>query len=274
VRLLSVVIPALNEYGNLRRVIASIPVAELRSQGWATEVVVVDNGSTDGTGDLARELGATVIEQPVRGYGNAYAAGFAAARGEVIATADADLTYPLDHLLALLSILEESTAEFMTTDRLRWADRRTMKPSHALGNHVLSFTARALFGHSFKDSQSGMWIFRRTAWAQLEVHSRGMAFSQEIKNEAFAKGLRCIEVPIEYRPRGGQVKLNVARDGVGNLCQLFHHRRRLGRSFSAASRRVALSTVALVPSQGGRVDLEIIERELLTSGRAVEVLAD
>src|SRR5450755_1577025 len=95
---LSVVIPALNEYGNIPRVIDSVPMGRLYERGWETEIVIVDNGSTDGTGRLARELGARVVDQPLRGYGNAYKAGFAHARGEVIATADADLTYPLDHL--------------------------------------------------------------------------------------------------------------------------------------------------------------------------------
>ena len=224
---LSIVIPALNEYENMEAVLASIPARALQEIGWTTEVIVVDNGSTDGTGDKARSLGARVVEQPVRGYGNAYRAGFSAARGDVIATGDADLTYPLDRLPELLAEFQARGADFMTTDRLLKANRNAMKPSHTFGNHLLSMAARTLFGHGFRDSQSGMWIFRRQVWTGIEVRSGGMAFSQEIKNEAYARGFRSVEVPIEYRPRGGTVKLNALRDGWGNLRQLVEHRRRL-----------------------------------------------
>lgn len=226
VGLLSVVIPALNEYGNIERTVTGIPTRDLSRDGWQTEIIVVDNGSTDGTGQRARELGARVVDEPIRGYGSAYKAGFAAARGDVIATGDADLTYPLDSLTALLKTFHLYDLEFMTTDRLSRSNREAMKSSHALANHFLSLVARLLFGHEFRDSQSGMWIFRRSVLDLIDVRSNGMAFSQEIKNEAFAKGLRCMEVPIEYRVRGGKVKLNAVGDGFSNLCQLVVHRRR------------------------------------------------
>jgi glycosyltransferase involved in cell wall biosynthesis len=207
-------------------VISGVPVSALRSAGWETEILVVDNGSTDGTGERALQFGAKVVHQPIRGYGMAYQAGFSAATGDVIATGDADLTYPLDHLPVLLSAFANSQADFMTTNRLQRANRGAMKPSHSIGNHALSLAARRLFSHNFRDSQSGMWIFRRSIWNQIDVRSSGMAFSQELKNEAFSRGFRCVEVPIEYRPRGGEVKLNAARDGVRNLGQLFEHRLR------------------------------------------------
>jgi hypothetical protein len=69
-----------------------------------------------------------------------------------------------------------------------------------------------------------MWVFRRYIWEALKVTSDGMSFSQEIKNAAVREGFRCLEVPIEYRPRGGEVKLNAFSDGVSNLAQLFRHR--------------------------------------------------
>jgi glycosyltransferase involved in cell wall biosynthesis len=221
---LSIVIPALNEAVNLPRVMATIPRERLADEGWATEVVVVDNGSTDGTGEVARELGAHVVHQPERGYGNAYRAGFGAAVGEVIATGDADCTYPFDALPGLLDTLTTGDLEFLTTNRLCPGNGEAMKPSHAFGNHVLSAVSRALFRNGLRDSQSGMWVFRRYVWHQLRVASPGMAFSQEIKNAAVRAGFRYAEVPIEYRKRGGDVKLNAMRDGVGNLAQLVQHR--------------------------------------------------
>jgi glycosyltransferase involved in cell wall biosynthesis len=223
-RALSIVIPALNEASNLPSVMATIPLIDLKKMGWNPEVVVVDNASTDGTGDVARALGARVVEQPARGYGHAYKAGFAAASGEVIATGDADCTYPFDALPLLLKTLELHDVEFMTTNRLIPRNRTAMKRSHALANHALSAVSRSLFRNDVRDSQSGMWVFRRYVWERLHLRSTGMAFSQEIKNAATLAGFRYLEVPIEYRPRRGEVKLNAVPDGVNNLGQLFGHR--------------------------------------------------
>lgn len=238
-RSLSVVVPALNEVHNIKHVLDSVPHEELSRRGWTTEVVVVDNASTDGTGDVARQLGARVVYQPQRGYGNAYRAGFSHATGEVIATGDADRTYPLDHLPRLLEHFLEQSYDFMSTNRLLRANRTAMKPSHSVGNHVLSQVSRSLFGHDYADSQSGMWIFRREIWQELDVRSPGMGFSQELKNEAYVRGFACGEVPIDYRPREGEVKLNAVRDGVGNLRQLFAHRHR----------NTKVSTVPAIPAQ-------------------------
>jgi glycosyltransferase involved in cell wall biosynthesis len=194
--------------------------------GWTTEVLIVDNGSTDGTGKVAADLGATVVDQPVRGYGNAYKAGFAAASGDVIVTGDADRTYPFDHIPQLLSLLVEKNLDFLTTNRLLKSNRGAMSTSHSFGNHALSTMSRVLFRNKIVDSQSGMWVFKRQLWQALDVRSGGMAFSQELKNEAFKRANRCLEVPIEYRPRGGDVKLRAGRDGARNALQLFSHRLR------------------------------------------------
>ena len=166
------------------------------------------------------------VETLIRGYGNAYRAGFANATGDVIATGDADLTYPFDHLPQLLDLLIAEELDFLTTDRLRHADPEAMKPSHLLGNRVLSQTSRALFGFPFRDSQSGMWIFWRRILDSLDMRSGGMSFSQEIKHEAAARGFRCGEVPIDYRPRGGEAKLRTIRDGARNTFHLLAHRTR------------------------------------------------
>jgi glycosyltransferase involved in cell wall biosynthesis len=226
---ISIVVPALNEAENLGALVASIPFHSLNESGWTSELIVVDNGSTDGTGGLARELGARVIDQPLRGYGNAYKAGLAAADGDLVATGDADLTYPFDYLPVMIKLLEHRELDFLSTNRLLRSNRVSMKRSHTFGNHVLSATSRILFSAPFQDSQSGMWLFHRWVWERLDVRSPGMSFSQEIKHEAFVRGLRCGETDIEYRPRGGVVKLNASRDGLANLTQMFAHRARAGR---------------------------------------------
>ena len=226
---ISVVIPALNEEENLPQVFGTIPHALLDAEGCTVEVIVVDNLSHDRTAEVAAGLGARVVLQAARGYGNAYHAGFAAARGEVIVTGDADCTYPFDAIPDLLDVFTRRGLDFLNTNRLMPANRSAMKPSHTIGNRVLTATSRSFFPGPFRDSQSGMWVFRREIWSHLDVRSGGMAFSQEIKNEAWLKGFRCAEVPIEYRKRGGVVKLNALRDGTRNVSQLAAHRMRADR---------------------------------------------
>ena len=232
-RTISVVIPAYNEQENIPQTIAAIPTDRLREAGFRVEVLVVDNGSTDHTGQVARAHGARVIVQPVRGYGNAYKAGFANCAGDVIATGDADLTYPFHILPEALGRLDADGLDFITTDRLGALDRNAMTTSHVWGNHALSFVTRTLFAVPFRDSQSGMWIFRRHVLRKLQLRSGGMAFSQELKVEAYRQGFRCAEMPIEYYPRGGETKNRTLRDGIGNLSQLIAARLRPAGSAAA-----------------------------------------
>ncbi|MDP9794075.1 glycosyltransferase involved in cell wall biosynthesis [Catenuloplanes nepalensis] len=226
---ISVIIPAYNEQQNIPQTIAAIPAARLRAAGYDVEILVVDNASTDGTGRLAREHGARVLVQPVRGYGNAYRAGFANCVGDVIATGDADLTYPFEILPEAVHRLETDRLDFLTTDRLARLDPQSMTRSHIWGNHALSFVTRRLFAVPFRDSQSGMWIFRRHLLDRMRLRSGGMAFSQELKVEAYRSGFRCAEIPIAYYPRGGETKNRTVIDGIGNLSQLIAARMRNGR---------------------------------------------
>ncbi|HKZ34464.1 MAG TPA: glycosyltransferase family 2 protein [Patescibacteria group bacterium] len=235
---LTVIIPALNEEKGIGPVIREIPIEKLEQMGYKTEVLVIDNNSTDDTSKVAKDHGATVIVMPIRGYGNAYKAGFANASGDVIATGDADLTYPFSILPEILLWMEKEDLDFINTDRLTNLNKEAMSSSHELGNYVLSFLIKVLFGWPYKDSQSGMWIFKRSIWKQLTVTSSGMPFSQELKIEAFIHGFKCAEVPIEYRTRAGKEKLNTLKDGLGNITHLFI--KRLSLTKQHVSRSVML----------------------------------
>jgi len=220
----SIVIPALNEEESIAGTIGSIPLALLKKSGYRTEVIIVDNGSTDSTGKIARAKGAKVISEPRRGYGNAYKAGFENATGDFIATGDADLTYPLEKLPQLLRALEEQNLDFITTDRLSNLKSGIMGRTHFFGNTALTTVLNLLFGLKLNDSQSGMWVFRSAILPRLRLESSGMPFSQELKVEAYTKGLRCAEFPIPYRERRGKMKLRTFRDGALNLLHLFRKR--------------------------------------------------
>ena len=224
-RKVSVVIPALNEEEAIEKVVLAIPRDELRRMGFEVEVLVIDNGSEDRTAELARKAGAEVVFEPNRGYGRAYKTGFDNVQGQIIATADADLTYPVEDIPELVKLLEEENLDFITTNRFAKMESNVMSPRNRLGNSVLNLTTRLFFRIDLKDSQSGMWVFRKDLLNSMHLNSDGMPFSEELKLEAchFAKG-RWREVPIEYRDRVGKVKLSGWRDGLLNLCYLFRKR--------------------------------------------------
>ena len=216
----SVVIPTMNEEESVGLVIAEIREAFGERP---LEIVVVDTASKDRTREIAASFGAIVVDEPRRGYGRAYKTGFERAEGDIIATLDADMTYPAADIPALAEELIAKDLDFITTNRFARMEKGAMGAKHRVGNWVLSATARLLFRVKVKDSQSGMWVFRRSVLPKLELTSDSMAMSEEIKIEAFRK-LKAIEVPITYRIRVGEVKLNSWKDGLGNLRFLFKKR--------------------------------------------------
>jgi len=215
---ISVVIPALNEEDGIEETINTIPGEELERMGYEVQIVVVDNGSTDRTGELARKSGAEVVLEPKRGYGSAFKAGFARAKGDVIATADADTTYPVQDIPRLVQILNSENLDFVTTDRFTLLNDGVMSFRNRMGNKILSLVMRLLFRLNIRDSQSGMWVFRSSLLDKMVLRFDSMAFSEEIKIEAcrFPKS-RWKEIPIEYGTRLGKTKLRSWRDGLGNL---------------------------------------------------------
>jgi glycosyltransferase involved in cell wall biosynthesis len=217
---ISVVIPCYNEADGIRAVFEQIP-------DYVDEVVVVDNRSTDGTGDVARSLGAKVVYEAKQGYGAAYKAGLPAATGEIIATLDGDGTYPAEEIARLVDLLEDGGHDFISASRFPLRNPESMPLTNQFGNRVLTIATRLLFGHPIVDSQSGMWVFRKSILPKLRLTSDGMPFSEEIKLEALANpGVRFFEGHIPYYQRIGEVKLRRWSEGFENL--LFLVRKRFG----------------------------------------------
>jgi glycosyltransferase involved in cell wall biosynthesis len=214
---LSLVIPCYNEEEGVREVIGRCPRA-------IDEIVVVDNNCTDRTAEVARSLGAVVVSERRPGYGAAYKAGLRAATGDVVVTLDGDGTYPPEAIPGLVDTLVEKRWDFLSACRFPLADGRAMGFTNRLGNWVLTATAMALFWRPIRDSQSGMWVFKRALLDRLRVTSDGMPFSQEIKLEAIQRGFRFGEAHIAYGARIGEVKLQKWRDGWLNLSFLFRKR--------------------------------------------------
>jgi len=185
------------------------------------EVIVVDNNSTDRTSDVALALGAKVIHEEVRGYGRSYKRGFASATSDLIVTLDGDHSYPVDALSYLLEAFLHLEVDFLNASRFPVRDRRAMSFKHKFGNLVLSVGMSLLFFRWVRDSQSGMWVLRRSILKEMKLESDGMAFSEEIKIEALrSPRIRFGEISIQYSSRTGEKKLNPWRDGVQNLAFL------------------------------------------------------
>ena len=217
--MLTVIIPTLNEEKAIGKVLDSIPKTE------DMEVIIVDGLSTDRTVEIAREKGAKVILEKRKGYGRAYKTGFKHAKGEIIVTLDGDLTYPAEKIPELVDYLRRNQLDFITCDRLSRLDKRTMSRKHRVGNWILKTATNLLFGLHLNDSQSGMWVFRRSILSRFTLESDGMPLSEEIKIKAFKHPeIKAQEIPIDYRIREGEVKLNSWRDGWNNLKFLFHLR--------------------------------------------------
>ena len=189
-----------------------------RMPEFVDEVIVVDNNSTDRTADVAESLGARVIREHVRGYGRAYKKGFSVATGDVIITLDGDHSYPPDAISYLLEAFLQLEADFLNASRFPVRDREAMSFKHKFGNFVLSVAMSLLYFRWVRDSQSGMWVFRRSILEGMKLTSDGMAFSEEIKIEALKSSrVRFVEISIQYSSRLGEIKLNPWRDGFYNL---------------------------------------------------------
>ena len=160
---ISVVIPALNEEDGIGKTLDMINRDYFKKKGWDLEILVVDGNSTDKTRDVAKKKGARVIIEPRKGYGRAYKTGLKEVKGDIIVTGDADATYPFDKIHEYIEYLLKNNLDFITTNRFANLERGAMSVKHRFGNLILSLTLCVLFQIWLRDSQSGMWIFRREA---------------------------------------------------------------------------------------------------------------
>ncbi len=222
----SVVIPCFNEEKGIAAVLRNMPA-------YVDEVVVVDNNSTDDTAAIAAQFNARVIFERKKGYGNAYQAGLPLARGDVIATVDGDGTYPSSAIAPIIDYLLSKNIDFVSASRFPLQNPKAMRRRNWTGNMILTWATRVLWLRWIKDSQSGMWVFRRRVLDHIRPVSPGMSFSEEIKIESFTHPqLRFGEYHIRYEERIGETKLFPFQDGVGNLFWLLR-RRFLGRERTA-----------------------------------------
>jgi hypothetical protein len=190
----------------------------LEKMGLSYEIIVVDK-SSDRTPEIARSLGAIVIRQRGRGYGDAYITGFRHARGRYIVMGDPDGSYDFSELPKLLEPLLKGEADLVMCTRLRGEIKRGAMPwlHRYIGNPLLTKILNVLFKTRVSDAHCGFRAIRRDALEKLPLKCRGMEFASEMVIEAAKAGLRIKEVPITYYPRIGESKLSSFRDGWRHL---------------------------------------------------------
>lgn len=198
-----VILPALNEAAAIPWVIPRLPAGY--------RAIVVDNGSTDRTGDLARELGATVVREPQRGFGAACWAGLQAASDDVVCFMDCDASLDPVALPTLAAYLERDEADLVIGSRV--ADRGAW-PAHArLANRVLAYEVRRRTGIDLTDL-GPMRVMRRTQLLALGLEDRRSGWPLEMVLRAVHAGMRIRNVPVEYRERSGRSKVTGTARGT------------------------------------------------------------
>jgi glycosyltransferase involved in cell wall biosynthesis len=218
----SVVIPCLNEEENIEACVRAAREA-LDDAGIAGEVIVADNASEDRSAELAAAGGARVVHEPRRGYGSAYLAGFAAARGRYIVMGDADLTYDFREIPRFVEKLDDG-AQLVMGDRMDNIHPGAMPWLHRyVGNPVLTGVLNFFFRTGVSDAHCGMRAIRRDVLPRLDLRTTGMEFASEMVIRASKEKLDIREFPIEYHPRGGESKLSSFRDGWRHLRFLLVH---------------------------------------------------
>lgn len=212
---LSVVMPCLNERATLGTCINKVLVA-MKRLGLRGEVIVADNGSTDGSQTIATELGARVVPVDVRGYGSALGRGIAAARGNFVIMGDSDDSYDFDQIGDFVRKLDEGY-DLVMGNRFKGGIRPQAMPflHRYLGNPGLSWLGRLFFKCPVGDFQCGLRGFRKDAITRLQLQTPGMEFSTEMVVKATLFKLRIAEIPTTLSPdgRGRPPHLRTWRDG-------------------------------------------------------------
>ena len=198
----SVVMPCLNEEKSIV-ICVKKSLETLKKAGYKSEVVVSDNGSKDNSVKLAKEAGARVVNQPLRGYGNAYRKGFAEAKGDIIVMFDSDLTYPIEDIPRFVEPILKGEAEFVLGNRLKGKmEKGAMPPLHKyIGNPALTTILNILFGSHWGDAHCGMRAFTKNALQKMQLRTSGMEFASEMVINASRLKLKSKQITINYFSR-------------------------------------------------------------------------
>jgi glycosyltransferase involved in cell wall biosynthesis len=222
--LLSVVMPVFNERTTIDEIIRRVLAVRMR-----IELIVVDDVSTDGTTEmlveLQKELGFTLLKQPVNGgKGSALRRGFAAVTGDMMIIQDADLEYSPEEYPLLTNLIVSGRADVVFGSRFL-GTHRVFLLTHYLGNRLLTFITNVLYNTMLTDMETCYKVMRTDVLRSMELHSNGFGIEPEITAKVFKRRYRVYEVPISYDGRGyDEGKKITWRDGVVALWVLLKYR--------------------------------------------------
>lgn len=218
---LSVVIPVYNEVNNIREIISRV-----QNQKLASEIVIVDDGSKDGTRDALKELDGknlvrVILHEVNQGKGAAVVTGMKAAKGDILLIQDADLEYdPRDYPVLLQPILE-GLADVVYGSRFLGAAHRVTMFWHMIANRLLTFITNILYNTILTDMETGYKVFRREVIEGMNIRSKRFDFEPEFTAKILKRHHRIFEVPITFNPRdysqGKKIKLHDAFAAVWTL---------------------------------------------------------
>lgn len=210
---ISIVLPALNEEETIGQVIDEIPRPALEQSGYSVRVIVVDNNSTDHTGQIARQKGATVIVEPRQGKGTAVRTALRSVDADIVFMLDTDYTYPASYISDMLPMLRRH--HVVMGSRLKGQrEKGAMSRLNFIGNYLLSLLATVLYQRRVSDVCTGYWGFRAEVVKDLDLKAAGFELEAELFSQLARRGYSVTELPIYYRRRANAPKLSSLKDGL------------------------------------------------------------
>lgn len=230
-QVLNIVIPVYGKNEPIERVLEQIPYQELRSKVDKIIINIVYTPNEDREKLVIENIGIDNInlrihEERRRGYGQAYQTGFSNITHGIIATFDADGTYPIELLPNYIDRITSESIDFISINRLARYEKEAFSKRNLVGNKIITFLTNMLYGTKLKDSQSGMWVFKSNLLDKLDLNCKGMEFSTEIKIEAWKKCNKYQEINGFYSKRidGSVPALYPWKDGLRIIKYLFKRR--------------------------------------------------